>query len=83
MFMFGRIAIKQILTTAELLKTVLNEIDDGNTMTAKELGGALDKALEGPVSYGTIPSSQRGQPRVALGPEVDYNFPGFPPFRKR
>ena len=71
------------LTTAELLKTVLNEIDDGNAMTAKELGDALDKVLEGPVSYGTIPSSQRGQPRVALGREVDYNFPGFPPFRKQ
>ena len=71
------------LTTAELLKTVLNEIDDGNTMTAKELGDALDKVLEGPVSYGTIPSSQGDHPRVALGREVDYNFPGFPPFQKR
>ena len=71
------------LTTAELLKTVLNKIDDGNTMTAKELGDALDKALEGPVSYGTISGSKGDQPRMALGCEVDYNFPGFPPFRKR
>ena len=71
------------LTTAELLKTVLNKIGDGNTMTAKELGEALDNVLEGPVSYGTIPGSQGDQPKVALGREVDYNFPGFPPFRKR
>jgi len=71
------------LTTAELLKTVLNEIDDGNAMNAKELGESLDKALGGPVSYGTILGSQRDRPRMALGREVDYNFPGFPPFRKR
>lgn len=70
------------LTTAELLKTVLNEIDDGNAMNAKELGESLDKVLGGPVSYGTILGSQRDRPRMALGHEVDYNFPGFPPFRK-
>ncbi|PUU75108.1 hypothetical protein B9Z19DRAFT_1067671 [Tuber borchii] len=71
------------LTTAELLNTALNKIDHGSTMTMEELGDALGKALEGPVSYGTIPSGQGDQPSVALGREVDYNFPGFPPFRKR
>jgi len=70
------------LTTGELLKTVLNTIDDGNTMSAKQLGDALDKALGGPVSYGTIPRSQGDKPRVALGCEVEYKFPGFPSFRK-
>ena len=71
------------LTTAELLRTVLSRIDHRSTMTAKQLGDALDMVLEGPVSYGTIPSGQGDQPRVALGREVDYNFPGLPPFRKR
>ena len=71
------------LTTAELLRTVLSRIDYRSTMTAKELGDALDMVLEGPVSYGTILSGQGDQPRVALGREVDYNFPGLPPFRKR
>jgi len=70
------------LTTAELLKTVLNKIEDGDAMTAKELGDSLDRVLEGPVSYGTIPGAQGDQPRVSLGREVNYNFPGFPPFRK-
>ena len=70
------------LTTAELLKTVLSKIEDGDKMTAKELGDSLDRVLEGPVSYGTIPGVQGDQPRVALGCEVDYNFPGFPPFQK-
>jgi len=70
------------LTTAELLKSVLSKIEDGDTMTAKELGDSLDRVLEGPVSYGTIPGAQGDRPRVALGLEVDYNFPGFPPFRK-
>ncbi|PUU75109.1 hypothetical protein B9Z19DRAFT_1131900 [Tuber borchii] len=71
------------LTTAELLKSVLNEIGDGNAMTAKELGESLDKALGGPVSYGTILGSLGDQPKMVLGREVDYNFPGFPPPRKR
>jgi len=71
------------LATAELLKTVLNKIGCGNTMTAKELGDTLDGVLGGPVRYGTIPSTQGDQPKVALGCEVDYNFPGFPLFRKR
>ncbi|PUU81916.1 hypothetical protein B9Z19DRAFT_888929, partial [Tuber borchii] len=66
------------LTTAELLKTVLNRIEDGNTMTAKELEDASDEALEGPISYGTIPGPQKDQLRVALGCGVDDNFPGFP-----
>ena len=70
------------LTIAELLKEVLNKIDDGNTMTAKELGDALDNVLEGPISYGTIPASQGDHPRVAFGYKANYNFPGFPPFRK-
>jgi len=71
------------LSTAELLKPVLNNIDDGTTMTGEEFESTLDKALGGPVSYGTIPSSQGGQPRVALGCKAGSNFPGFPPFRKR
>jgi len=70
------------LTAAELLKAVMNKIDDGSTMTATELGDALDKVLGGPVSYGTIPDSQGEQPRIAVGREA-YKFPGFPPFRKR
>ena len=71
------------LTIAELLKTVFDRIDGGSTMTAKELGDALDKSLEGPVSYGTIPGLEGDQPRVAFGCKVDNNFPGFPLFRKR
>jgi len=72
-----------LLTTAELLKTVLYKISDGNMMTAKELGASLDKVLEGPVSYGTIPGAEGEQPRVALGREVEYKFPRYPSFRKR
>ena len=71
------------LATADLLKAVLNEIDDGNTRTVEELGDALDKVLEGPVSYGTIPGQQGDHPMVAFGCKVENNFPGFPPFRKR
>ena len=71
------------LTTAELLKPVLNNIDDGTTMTGEEFESALDKVLGDPISYGTIPSSQGDQPRVALGCGAGSNFPGFPPFRKR
>jgi len=79
------------LTTAELLKTVLNKIGDGNLMTAKELGDSLDKVLGGPVRYGTIPGPQGGPqgdpqgdpPRVALGGDVEYKFPRFPTFRRR
>ena len=71
------------LATADLLKAVLNEIDDGDTRTVGELGDALDKVLGGPVSYGTIPDPQGHQPRVAFGCRVDNDFPGFPPFRKR
>jgi len=71
------------LATAELLKTVLIKIDDGSVMTGVELENALDKVLGGPVRYGTIPGSQGDRPRVALGREVDYNFPKFPQFRKR
>ena len=70
------------LTIAELLKTVLNKIEDGDTMTAKELGDTSDKALGGLVSYGTVWGAQGDKPRVVLGPEVD-NFPGFLLFRKR
>ena len=70
------------LATAELLKPVLSKIDDGTTMTGEEFESALDKVLGGPVSYGTIPGSQGDQPRVALGPNTCYNFPGFPPFRE-
>ena len=70
------------LTTAELLKTVLDGIGDGNTMTVRGLGDALSKVLEGPISYGTIPGSQGDQPRVAFGCKVDNSFPGFPPVRK-
>ena len=71
------------LTTAELLKTVLYKISDGNMMTAKELGDSLDKVLGGPVSYGTIPGSRGDPPRAALGCEVEYKFPRFPSLRKR
>ena len=71
------------LATVELLKTVLIKIEDGSVMTGVELENALDKVLGGPVRYGTIPGSQRDYPRVALGREVDYNFPEFPQFRKR
>ena len=71
------------LATAELLKPVLSKIDDGTTMTGEEFESALDNVLGGPISYGTIPGSQGDQPRVALGPNAGYNFPGFPPFRKR
>jgi len=71
------------LATAELLKTVLVKINDGSVMTGVELEGALDKALGGPVSYGTIPGPQGDYPKVALGRQVDYNFPEFPQFRKR
>lgn len=71
------------LATAELLKPVLSKIDDGTTMTGEEFESALDKVLGGPVSYGTIQGSQGDQPRVALDPNAGYNFPGFPPFRKR
>jgi len=52
------------LTTAELLKTVLNKINKGGTMTGEELENALDKVLEGPVSYGTIPGEQGDYPEV-------------------
>jgi len=71
------------LATAELLKTVLIKIDNGSVMTGVELENALDKVLGGPVRYGTIPGSRGDYPRVALGREVDYNFPEFPQFRKR
>ncbi|PUU81912.1 hypothetical protein B9Z19DRAFT_1076026 [Tuber borchii] len=71
------------LATAELLKTVLIKIENGSVMTGVELETALDKVLGGPVRYGTIPGSQGDYPRVALGREVDYNFPEFPQFRKR
>ena len=71
------------VAAAELLKTVLNEIDDGNNRTVEQLGDALDKVLEGPISYGTIPDPQGDKPRVAFGCKVDSNFPGFPPSRKR
>jgi len=71
------------LATAELLKTVLVKIDDGSVMTGVELEDALDKALGGPVSYGTIPGAQGDYPKVALGRQVNYNFPEFPQFRKR
>jgi len=71
------------LATADLLKAVLNEIEDENTRTVGQLGAAPDKALEGPISYGTIPGQQGDQPRVTFGCKVDNNFPGFPPFRKR
>lgn len=71
------------LATAELLKTVLIKIQDGSVMTGVELESALDKLLGGPVSYGTIPGSQGDYPRVALGRQVEYNFPEFPQFRKR
>ena len=69
------------LATADLLKTLLDEVDDGNTRTAEELGDALDKVLEGLISYGTIPGHQGNKPRVTFGCKVDNNFPGFPPFR--
>ena len=71
------------LATAELLKTVLIKIDDGSVMTGVELENALDEVLGGPVRYGTIPGSQGDCPRVALGRDVDYNFPEFPQSRKR
>jgi len=71
------------VATADLLKTVLNEIGDGNTRTAEQLRDALDNVLEGPVSYGSIPGQQGDKPRVAFGCKVDNNFPGFPQFRKR
>jgi len=71
------------LATAELLKTVLIKIEDGSVMTGVELETALDKVLEGPVRYGTIPGPQGDYPRVALGREVEYNFPEFRQFRKR
>ena len=71
------------LATADLLKAVLNEIEDGNTRTVEQLRDALDKVLEGPVSYGTVPGRQGDQPVAAFGCKVDNNFPGFPQFRKR
>jgi len=46
------------LATAELLKPVLNNIDDGTTMTGGEFESALDKALVGLASYGTISCPQ-------------------------
>ena len=71
------------LATADPLKAVLNEVEDGNTRTVEKLGDVLDKVLQGPVSYGTIPDPQGDQLRVAFGCKVDNNFPGFAPFRKR
>ncbi|CUS12367.1 unnamed protein product [Tuber aestivum] len=71
------------LATAELLKTVLNKIGDGSMMTTMELENALDKALKGPVSYGTVPGGQGDYPQVALGRNVNYDFPGYPLPRKR
>ena len=71
------------LATADLLKGVLNQIDDGNTRTVEELGDALDKVLEGPVGYGTVRGPQGDHPMVAFGCKVENNFPGFPSFRKR
>jgi len=71
------------LATAELLRPVLNNVDDGTAMTGEEFENALDRVLGGPISYGTILSSQGDQPRVALGCKAGSNFPGFPPFRKR
>jgi len=69
------------LATAELLKTLLSLIDDGDTMTAKELEDSLDE-LVGLVSYGTIRGAQGDKPKVALGREVEYNFPRYPSFPK-
>ena len=74
------------IPTAELLKTVLSKIEDGSMMTGEELEDALDEALGGPVSYGTIPGLEGDYPRVAFGREVNYHFPKFPDspqFRKR
>ncbi|PWW73371.1 hypothetical protein C7212DRAFT_288142 [Tuber magnatum] len=71
------------LATAELLKTVLNKIGDGSMMTTEELENALDKVLKGPVSYGTVLGMRGDYPQVALGRNVNYDFPHFPPVRKR
>jgi len=70
------------LTTAELLKPVLNNIGDGTMMTGEEFESALDGVLGGPFSYGVIPSSQGDQSMVALSCEAASNFLRFPPFRK-
>jgi len=70
------------LTAAELVKPVLNNIDDGTMMTGEEFESALDGVLGGPFSYSVIPSSQGDQSRVALSCEAASNFLRFPPFRK-
>ncbi|KAG0642459.1 hypothetical protein HOY80DRAFT_901073, partial [Tuber brumale] len=65
------------LTTAELLKTVLNKIGDGSMMTTVELENALDMALKGPVSYGTVLGGEGEYPQVALGRNVKNSFPEY------
>ncbi|RPA96895.1 hypothetical protein L873DRAFT_1791339 [Choiromyces venosus 120613-1] len=68
---------ESFLATAVLLKTVLNKIDDASMMTTVELEDALNKALKGPISYGTVSDVHGECPQVALDRNVNNNFPKY------
>ena len=70
------------LATAELLKTVINRFDGGKLMTGEELAVSLDRALGGPVSYGTREGQDGGPPEVDLASGLEPNFPPFPHKRR-
>jgi len=70
------------LTTAELLKTVLNKIDDGNMMTMEELGGGLGKVLRGPRQLWNCSEPARISAEGSFGPRGGLQLSRISPIPK-